>query len=84
MKVKEEPHIEIPSESTRQITSSILSNLEIDRSSPTIFHPNPDHSLISSQLTPIIPESTSSSRSNSRTSSETKIDHVKVKFNKQI
>jgi hypothetical protein len=83
MKIKEEPHTEISSESTRQIVSSTT---EGDISSPTIFDSNPlssDHSSIPSQLTPIVPDSTSSSRSTSRTSSETKIDHIKVKSNKK-
>ncbi len=72
--IKEEAHIEISNEKLISPNVSVMEQDQIPINSPGLNPILSDHQTISPS--PIIPESTSSSRSNS----ETKSDIIKVKF----
>jgi hypothetical protein len=72
--IKEETHIEISNEKLICPNVSVIGQEQISIDSPALNPILSDHQTISPS--PIIPDSTSSSRSNS----ETKSDIIKVKF----
>jgi len=72
--IKEESHIEISNEKLISPNVSVMEKEQTPINSPALNPILSDHQTISPS--PIIPESTSSSRSNS----ETKSDIIKVKF----
>ncbi len=79
--IKAESHNEVPHEKTNFSNASITEQEQTPINSPSLNPIPSDHQIIPPPPTTIInPESTSSSRSTSRTSSETKTDTIKVKF----